>query len=174
MNGNEAYGDYVPNNCNPLKLSKEFLLTLVPYVYPQLYHEFYNSYKEEIQKRNYKKWSGYNVEISNDLINDVKNFVPVNSNDKNKGGFRQFKNKQSTNFFNQIHNINQQNNRVQYGGPMVEDENMIAPNLNPRPNNAINLERDNKLNIMNIDPKLSESGKNLNIKIQKKINEYTN
>ena len=57
---------------------------------------------------------------------------------------------------------------------MVEDQNMIAPNLNPRPNNAINLERDNNLNIMDVDPKLSESGKNLNIMFQNKINEYTN
>ena len=63
--------------------------------------------KEEIQKRNYRKWSDYNVEINNNLINDIENFVPVNQNEKNKGGFGLFKNKQSTNIFNPIQNINQ-------------------------------------------------------------------
>ena len=167
MNGNAAYGDYVPDNCNPFKLSKEFLLTLVAYVDPQLYAEFYNSYKEEIQKRNYKKWSDYNVEINNNLINDIENFVPVNQNEKNKGGFRLFKNKQSTNVFNPIQNINQQNNRMQYKQPIVINENMIIPNLNPISNNAKNLEDAKKMINMDLEPKISESGKNSHIKIQK-------
>ncbi len=48
MSGNEAYGDYVPDNYNPTKLSKEFLLTLVSYADPSLYLDFYNTCKEEI------------------------------------------------------------------------------------------------------------------------------
>lgn len=48
MTGNVAYGDYVPDNCNPTKLSKEFLLTLVSYADPSLYRDFYKTCKEEI------------------------------------------------------------------------------------------------------------------------------
>ena len=51
MNGNDIYGDYVPDNCNPMKLSRDFLLTLVVFVDPNLYESFYKSYKEEIEKR---------------------------------------------------------------------------------------------------------------------------
>ena len=40
MNGNEAYSEYVPNNCNRIKLSKEFLLTLVAYVDPHYIMNF--------------------------------------------------------------------------------------------------------------------------------------
>lgn len=47
ITGNEAYGDYVPDNYNPTKLSKEFLLTLVSYADQSLYHDFYNTCNEE-------------------------------------------------------------------------------------------------------------------------------
>ena len=29
MNGNATYGDYVPDNWDPMKLSRDFLLTLI-------------------------------------------------------------------------------------------------------------------------------------------------
>ena len=47
---------------------------------------------------------------------------------------------------------------------MVENQNMIAPSVNPRPNNAINLEKNNTVSISNIDQKLPKPGKNLSIK----------
>lgn len=94
------------------KLSKEFLLTLLSYVDPPLYCDFYNTYKEVILKRAYKEWSDYNVEITNDIINDIKNFVPVNSNNKNSRSFRLSKNHKSTNIFNQILGVNQHNEGI--------------------------------------------------------------
>ena len=36
MQGNEEYGKYVPDNCDPLKLSRNFLLTLIAYIDPNI------------------------------------------------------------------------------------------------------------------------------------------
>ena len=66
-----------------------------------------------------------------------------------------------------IQNINQQNNKIQYKWPIVIDENMIIPNLNPLPNNAKNLEVAKKTINLDLEPKISESGKNSDIKLQK-------
>ena len=111
MQGNALYRDYVPDKCDPIKLSKEFLLTLVAYVDPQLYKDFYNSYKEELMKKNYNKWSDYNINISKNLINDVNSFIPMSQKNKKQGGFKTFKNHQGTNVFTQINNIGMNNNR---------------------------------------------------------------
>ena len=44
---------------------------------------------------------------------------------------------------------------------------MIIPNLNPLPNNAKNLEVAKKTINLDLEPKISESGKNSDIKLQK-------
>lgn len=38
MKGNPTYGEYVPDNCNPAKLSKDFLLNLVAYIDLFMHH----------------------------------------------------------------------------------------------------------------------------------------
>ena len=82
-----------------MKLSREFLLTLIAYVDQTLYNNFYEIYKNELNKRQYNRWSEYNIEIKRDIINDINNFIPVNLNNKSTGVFRLNKNHSSTNFF---------------------------------------------------------------------------
>ena len=48
MTCNAVYGDYVPDNCYPIKLSKEFLLPLVAYFDP--FREFYDGYKKKSKR----------------------------------------------------------------------------------------------------------------------------
>lgn len=64
MNGNVTYGDYVPYNCDPMKLWREFLLALVAFVDLGLYSNFYEIYKNELNKRQYNRWWEYNIEIN--------------------------------------------------------------------------------------------------------------
>ena len=47
MRGNANYGEYVPGDRDQMKLSRNFLLTLVAFIVPGLYHEFYELYKSE-------------------------------------------------------------------------------------------------------------------------------
>ena len=133
-----------------------------------MYREFYNSYKEEIQKRCYKKWSNYNVEVKNDIIDDLKSFIPVNSNWKNNGGFRFTKNHKSTNVFNKIHGINQSGVGLQNIQPIRESQNRININANSNINNAINEDGDNKSMIVDLEQNKPQPGKNIHIHISKK------
>jgi len=147
MNGNALYGDYVPDNCDPMKLSREFLLTLVAYLDPSLYNNFYEIYKNELNKRQYNKWSEYNIEIKRDIINDINNFMPVNLNTKSSGGFRLNKNHQSTNVFyknivpNQISNNLQNMNEGQILNKIIDIEGKNRP-IQTRKN--INIELNKK------------------------------
>ena len=75
---------------------------MVAYIDQSLYRSFYASYK--IQQRSYNKWRDFNIEINRNLLNDVNDFVPIDSNGKSKGGFRLFKNHSSTNVFTKNNN----------------------------------------------------------------------
>ena len=132
MQGNAIYGDYVPDGCNPLKLSKDFLLTLVAYVDPSLYKDFYVSYKEELMKKNYNKWSDFTVKINKSIINDVNNFMPMSKNNGNYNGFRLFKNHQQTDVFNRVNNAVIQDNQINEEPKMDEivDNKIIPQNKN--------------------------------------------
>ena len=70
-------GDYVPGNYDPMKLPLEFLLTVIAYVDPALYNNFYEIYKNELCKRQYNRWLEYNIEIKRDIISDINNFASV-------------------------------------------------------------------------------------------------
>ena len=78
---------------------------------PGSYKDFYNSYKEGIQKRIYNKWSDYDINVDKKIIDDTNNFVPVSTNNKKETGFRIYKNHQNTNVFKEARNIGLQNNR---------------------------------------------------------------
>ena len=52
MNGNTTYGDYVPDIWDAMKLSRDFLLTLMTFIDQGLYNNFYDSYKNELNKKN--------------------------------------------------------------------------------------------------------------------------
>jgi len=170
MNGNGSYGDYVPDGCEPMKLSKEFLLTLVSYIDPQLYKEFYDSYKEEVIKRNYNKWSNFNININKDIISDVNNFNPINKNNKHYGGFKLFKNHKSTNVFSQINNIGLPNNRNN------EQQEIIASQINQIENlRTLNSQNVNRINELEKQLILkSEENQRLNLILNSKSDKLNN
>ena len=107
MQGNEEYGKYVPDNCDPLALSRDFLLTLIAYVDPNLYKNIFAEYKIEVQRRQHNKWGDYNVVIKNEFIKDIKEFIPISNGSNSSGGFRVYKNHQPTGVFKQFRNIEQ-------------------------------------------------------------------
>ena len=91
MDGNAEYEKYVPDNCEPIKLSREFLLTLIAYVDPELYKIIYNECKTEVQKKLHNKWGDYNISVKI-LVNDVHQYIPLSNNNNSQGGFRLYKN----------------------------------------------------------------------------------
>ena len=154
MRGNATYGDYVPDECVPMKLSRNFLLTLVAFIDPGLYHQFYESYKNELNKRKYNKWSEYSLEVKKDIVKDINDFMPVNYNKKNTGGFRLNKNHRATNIFSKNNVLPQQNNNIQNIGQI--DRNGIQGAIY------------NRIIPQEDVPKQNLNEKNINIKIVKK------
>ena len=88
MKGNPTYADYTPDVSDAKKFSKDFLLLLIAYVDPQLYRELYSINKRQLQDRIYNKLGDYQIDISKDLLKDIEDFIPSNSQANAKGGFR--------------------------------------------------------------------------------------
>lgn len=129
MNGNAEYAHYVPDDCDPFKLSREFLLTLIAYVDPELYRNIYNEYKAEVQKRKHNKWGDYNIFVKNELINDIRKYTPLSNNTNSKGGFRLYKNHNPTGVFKQFRNINQNQVNNQQQNQIIMQQQQIINNL---------------------------------------------
>ena len=109
MKGNSAYEDFTPDHIDPIKYSKSFLLNLIAYVDPALFKSLYTTQKKQMIEKTYSMWQNYQLSIKNDLINDIKNFYPINYNKGKQGGFKTTKNHQSTGVFL---NTNQNQNRI--------------------------------------------------------------
>ncbi len=154
MRGNATYGEYVPDDCDPMKLSRNFLLTLVAFIDPGLYHEFYELYKNELNKKKYNKWSEYSLEVKKDIVKDINDFMPVNYNNKNTGGFRLSKNHRTTNVFSKNNILLQPNKNIQNIGQMAGNDVDEAINNRIMPEENV--------------PKQEQIRKNINIKIVKK------
>ena len=86
MKGNPEYAAYVPDNIDPTKLSREFLLAvniilifvqLIAYVDPTLYKELYAISKIQLSQQKYKKWNDFKVEINENLIENIHNYSSV-------------------------------------------------------------------------------------------------
>ena len=86
MKGNPEYAAYVPDNIDPTKLSREFLLAvniilifvqLIAYVDPTLYKELYAISKIQLSQQKYKKWNDFKVEINTNLIENIHNYSIV-------------------------------------------------------------------------------------------------
>ena len=86
MNGNQEYGFYVPNNIDPHKLTRGFLLTviiyyiilqLIAYVDKELYKNLYSISKMQLGQKNFAKWNNYVVEIDSNLFNNIKNYSSI-------------------------------------------------------------------------------------------------
>ena len=112
MIGNLAYALYTPDNINVEKLSRNFLLTLVAFIDPNLYRSFYSIYKQQMTDRKYNKWINYNIEIRSDILAKVQKFVPININSAGNKSFKLTKNHIPNNTFKRSEkvNINFQNN----------------------------------------------------------------
>ena len=109
MLSNPAYALYKPDNTNIEKLSREFLLTLVAYVDPNLYKSFYSIYKEQTMQTKFNKWNNYSKKL--------KQFIPIDSNNSGSRSFKLTKNhlpnyalKESVAGNNNSHNSVYQNN----------------------------------------------------------------
>ena len=86
MNGNQEYGNYVPNNIDPRKLTRGFLLTviifyiilqLIAYVDKELYKNLYSISKMQMAQKSFAKWNDYVVEIDHNLLNNIKNYSAI-------------------------------------------------------------------------------------------------
>lgn len=87
MAGNGAYGDYVPNNIDPNKLTRGFLLTvrinfyyyfkLIAHIDKELYRELYGISKMQLCQKNLNKWNNFQLEIDEGILNSLKQYVPI-------------------------------------------------------------------------------------------------
>ena len=87
MLGNANYGDYIPDNIQPMSLSRDFILSvsllslnseqLVAFVDPTLYKNLYIISQQELSRRNINKWSNYELSINADILEKKKKFNPI-------------------------------------------------------------------------------------------------
>lgn len=62
-------------------------------------------------QKNYYKWSNYEIKVDESLLNNIKNFVPVDGEkNTNSKAYRLTKNGRPTGIFNQKNGQNMQNN----------------------------------------------------------------
>ena len=150
MRGKREYGKYIPDNCVPLKFSRDFLLTLIAYIDLNLYKNIFAQYKMEIQRRQYNKWGDYNISIKYEFINDIRGFVPIASQSSSKGGFRIFKNHQPTGVFKKFRNIEQNkiNQQIEQQQLIISQKNKIndLQQMNEELRNYISKNLNNKNN----------------------------
>ena len=92
MIGNSAYSLYTPDNVKVEKFSINFLLTLVAYIDPNFYKSFYSIYKEQTAERKYNEWVNYTIDVKSDILEKVKQFVPIDSNNSGNKSFKLTKN----------------------------------------------------------------------------------
>ena len=104
---NPAYALYTPDNTNIEKLSREFLLTLVDRA---LYKSFYSIYKEKTMQIKFNKWNNYSIDIKSDILQKLKQFIPIDANNSTSRSFKLTKNHLPTYSFKE--SIHRKNNSV--------------------------------------------------------------
>ena len=122
MKDNPAYAEYTPDIDDAKKFSKSFLLLLVAYIDPNLYRELYSINKKQLQDRIYNKWGDYQIDVSKDLIKDIKEFTPTDSQINSKGGFRRTKNSIPCNTFYKFKNIDENDRIKMENSHFMEEE----------------------------------------------------
>lgn len=122
MKDNPAYAEYTPDVDDAKKFSKSFLLLLVAYIDPNLYRELYSINKKQLQDRIYNKWGDYQIDVSKDLIKDIKEFIPTDSQNNSKGGFRRTKNSIPCNTFYKFKNIDENDRIKMKNSHFMEEE----------------------------------------------------
>ena len=92
MIGNYKYALYTPDTVNAEKLSRNFLLTLIAYIDPDLYKSFYSVYKEQISARRYNKWIDYTIGVQSSILSKIKEYIPTDNNSSGNKSFKLSKN----------------------------------------------------------------------------------
>lgn len=87
MTGNPTYGDYVPNNIDPKKLTRGFLLTvrfyynyylkLIAHVDKELYRELYGISKLQLNQKNFNKWKNFQIDVDEKILDSLKKYVSI-------------------------------------------------------------------------------------------------
>ncbi len=73
---------------------------MIAFVDKALYQELYAINKVQLAQKNYGKWNNYQIEINETLLNNIKDFVPIDGEKKsNAKSYRLTKNKLPTGVF---------------------------------------------------------------------------
>ena len=87
-------------------------MQLIAYIDKRLYQELYAISKVQLAQKNYAKWNDYEVKIDQSLLQRIKEFMPIDGENKaNAKSFRLTKNGRETGVFqikegrNNVHNL---------------------------------------------------------------------
>ena len=80
------YGMFVPDDVDPKKLSRSFLLLvshafyilqLIAHLDKNLYQELYAIYKMRLSQKRNEKWTQYKIQVEETILENVKNYAAV-------------------------------------------------------------------------------------------------
>ena len=78
-----------------------------------MYQELYAISKMQMAQKNFAKWNNYSVKIDESLLDNIKNFVPIDGSNKTSAkAYRLTKNKLSTGVFGENGNAQFENNQI--------------------------------------------------------------
>ena len=85
MRGKPKCIEYLPDNAKLENISKEYLFSvrnifnsqLIANIEPTVYAQMYDLYKKKTAENVLRKWDDFSIEISSDIDNEIKNFVPI-------------------------------------------------------------------------------------------------
>lgn len=110
------YEKYLPDNIKYENLSKDFLFSLIAHVDPLTYSAMYDLYKKKVSSNIYKKWNEYSINVKEDMMQSINEYVPAKNNIKNLKPFRLSKNHNETRVFirnEEIANNNEINQEIE-------------------------------------------------------------
>ncbi len=163
MIGNYKYALYTPDTVKVEKLSRNFLLTLVAYIDPDLYKSFYSVYKEQISARKYNKWIDYSIDIQSSLLSKIKEYAPTDNNSSGNKSFKLSKNHMPNYTFKKGEGIGTDlNNNSNVNRIQTNLKETFKISINPGPKEIINKYSKEK-----------KKEKNLNIQLKSGDNDVT-
>jgi len=68
---------FIPDDINPLSLSRNYLFTILETISPQRYVQLYQIYKEKCANKHIEKWSNYQVFLDPVIVQKIKEFKSV-------------------------------------------------------------------------------------------------
>ena len=139
MLGNYKYALYTPDTVNVEKLSRNFLLTLVAYIDPDLYKSFYSIYKEQISARRYNKWIDYTIDVQSSVLSKIKEYIPTDNNSSGNKSFKLSKNHAPNYTFKKSEGIGTNlNNNSNINDSQSNLKENVKISINPKPKDILN------------------------------------